>query len=346
MVLHDWHGAAGAEFQAYGEAQIVSTYGALALEYAAIYRSAAIMEMSQRAALRVSGPDRFTFLNSLLTAEIVSHEGARPLANGQARFSFLLDRKGRIQAEMNVLIAGDSCILEMDRRLIDPITRELEKYHFREKVEISPIDGCEIAVLGPAAAKLLQAVDLAQSHCTAGGAFAAEVLWRDDLSGVPCYYMLVSNSSARDAWTRLIDASAIPIGWAACNTLRIEAARPLLGVDYDDSFLPAETGQLDRAVSFTKGCYPGQEIVARMQSRDQLARRVAQLRTGLELPIAGQGVLDDTGAQIGVITSSTISPRQSSISLCLAVLKKPFFEPGTKVRVPAEGALRDAVVVK
>jgi folate-binding protein YgfZ len=131
------------------------------------------------------------------------------------------------------------------------------------------------------------------------------------------------------------------------NTARIEAGRPLFGIDFDDSVLPAETGQLDRAVSFTKGCYLGQEIVARMHARGQAARQIVGIRMHQDaLPIAGAPIIDDEKNQIGAITSSTISPVLSNASICLGLLKSPFAAVGTELQIATEGAFRTGTVVE
>jgi folate-binding protein YgfZ len=142
-----------------------------------------------------------------------------------------------------------------------------------------------------------------------------------------------------------------PIGWAAFNACRIESGRPIFGIDFDDSILPAETGQLARAVSFTKGCYPGQEVVARMHARQQVARQIVGLKMESDaLPIAGAQIFDDNGGTggnaVGGVTSSTISPILSNAALCIGLVKKPFFAVGTKSTIPAEGAMHKATVVE
>src|SRR5262249_20463818 len=138
-----------------------------------------------------------------------------------------------------------------------------------------------------------------------------------------------------------------PIGWAAFNASRIEAGRPLFGVDFDDTVLPAETGQFDRAVSVTKGCYLGQEVVARMYARKQVARQLVGLKMEDDgLPIAGSPIFDENQNQIGGITSSTMSPILSDAAIALGFLKKPHFAEGTVVHIPAEGKIRKATVVK
>ncbi len=103
----------------------------------------------------------------------------------------------------------------------------------------------------------------------------------------------------------------------------------------------------DLAVSVTKGCYLGQEVVARMHARKVVARKIVGLKMSADaLPMAGTEIFDADQKPIGVLTSSTISPRLSNACLAMALLKRPHFELGTTVRVPAEGAIHDAVVVE
>jgi folate-binding protein YgfZ len=138
-----------------------------------------------------------------------------------------------------------------------------------------------------------------------------------------------------------------PAGWAVFNTTRIEAGRGLFGIDFDDSVLPAETGQLERAVSLTKGCYLGQEIVARMYARSQIARQVVGMRMNDQaLPMAGAPIVDAAQNQVGIVTSSTISPVLSNAAICLGMAKKQFCAVGSTVKIAAEGAMRDAAVVE
>lgn len=350
--LTQFHQAAQAEMQDYFGTEIVSTYGRLPLEYAAAFRSAAVMDRVFRGMIEVAGEDRLRFLNSLLTAELLKRDGSVAMGPGQWRFAFLLERKGRLVAEMNVLEVGGRCLIDCDARVAETVAKELERYHFRERVTIRLVeDAWQMGVYGPAAAKVLteaglgEAMALRDGQCAAAGG-ETSTIWRDDLGDSAGYCVLVPPSGAEALWNRLLSGAtkATPIGWAAYNAVRIEAGRPLLGIDYDATYLPAETGQLQRGVSFTKGCYPGQEIVARMESRDQRVRQVVRLSMGFELPMAGEKVFDESGNEVGVLTSSTICPRLSGRVLGLATVKKGANEPGTKLRVPAEGAMREAVV--
>ncbi|MFI5378046.1 MAG: glycine cleavage T C-terminal barrel domain-containing protein [Tepidisphaerales bacterium] len=135
-------------------------------------------------------------------------------------------------------------------------------------------------------------------------------------------------------------------GWAAFNTVRIEAGRPIFGIDYDESVLPAETGQLNRAVSFTKGCYLGQEIVARMHAREQVSRLIVGIRMDADaLPVAGVKIHDAAGNEVGGITSSTVSPVLSRAAICLGIVRRAHAAMGARLHIPAEGAMHTGTVV-
>jgi len=349
--LSDWHSQAQAEYQDYFGTSIVSTYGRLPIEYASMYRSAGVFDMAQRGVISVTGEDRASFLNSLLTAELVERDSGKSIPPGQARFSFLLDRKGRVLAEMNVLVADDRILLELDRRLIADVSKELERYHFREKVDFTADDDLSvIGVLGPGAARLVReatGIDAVELQDNTGRTSGSVSAWRTDLGTVAMYLVVVPRAELVATWGRLVadEKSAVAIGWAALNAVRIEACRGVFGIDYDNTFLPAETGQLERAVSFTKGCYPGQEIVARMHARNQYARKLVQLKMNDDmLPVAGAKVYDQQGNEVGGITSSTISPRNSGIAIALAIVRREVIDAGKEIQVPAEGDMRPAAI--
>ena len=367
-LLNELHQQAEAEFQPYGETEIVSTFGEVPAEYAAIRKGAALMDLPHRAILQVTGKDRLPFLNNLLTNQVFDKQTKTSLAAGKGVYAFLLSAKtGRITTDLNVLERGDRTLLEMDARMLAPVRQELDRYLFAEqvKVENRSQEIHELAVHGPEAAEVLMAVGLDVSalgplDSTAGRALddVEVTIFRDDPAGVPGYFLLVAADAARKVWMELLsrfgpgDRAAVrrlrPVGWAAFNATRIEAGRPMFGIDFDESILPHETGSavLDRAVSFTKGCYPGQEIVARMHARQQVARRVAGLRIeGDALPVAGSKIFDDKQNEIGGVTSSTISPVLSNAAIALCLLKRPHFVTGSKVLVPAEGTMRSATVV-
>jgi folate-binding protein YgfZ len=271
--------------------------------------------------------------------------------------------------DVNVLELGERTLLECDRRLVEPFLATLEKYHFTEQIAIANRAGelHEIALHGPGSASLLQQacdspphVPTDQIHSTTARTLGHDItIWRDDVCGVPGFNVIANVANIRAIWMHLVTRFSIggdigkrplrPIGWAAFNATRIEAGRPLFGIDFDDQVLPAETGplQMTRAVSFTKGCYPGQEIVARMHARNQTARQIVGFRVDEDvLPIAGAQVFDDQSNVIGVVTSSTISPVLSGASIGLAMVKRTHAATGKILHIPAEGSIRTGRVVE
>ena len=370
--LHALHTAANAETLSYATLEIVSTFGEPQAEYSAIHKSAGLFDMPFRAVLELIGKDRLPFLNNLLTNQTFDKNAKTPMPTGSAVYAFLLSAKtGRIIADVNVLELGDKTLLEMDARVIATVQEALEKYQFTEQVKFQSLVGRmnEISIHGPGAsavlAKLLESGEPpAISHCNKARIPGHDcILWRDDPCGTPGFFLLIPTEAIVAVWSHLITTFATPsisgaainvgkrplrpIGWAAFNSSRIEAGRPLFGIDFDETFLPAETGQLARAVSFTKGCYPGQEIVARMHARKQLAKQIAGIRMETDaLPVAGTHIYDDASNQIGGITSSTLAPILSNAAICLGILKRPFFNAGSSLLIPAEGSMRKGAVVE
>ncbi|HQY89070.1 MAG TPA: glycine cleavage T C-terminal barrel domain-containing protein, partial [Tepidisphaeraceae bacterium] len=206
-------------------------------------------------------------------------------------------------------------------------------------------------------------------------------IWRDDITASPCFLVIVDRAKASNIWKQLIHQFSIeqehqpakrrlrPVGWAAFNATRIEAGRALAGIDYETSepsmpgkkkdqesseaapasigLLPAELNDVDRVVDFNKGCYLGQEVVARMHARKVVARKIVGWRADDDaLPIAGAPITNEAGEQIGIVTSSTLSPRLGNIAIGLAIVKKPHFTPDSTLHIPAEGAIRKVRVVE
>lgn len=364
--LRELHAKAEAEFQNYAQLEIVSTFGEPQAEYSAIRKACALMDLPQRGFLELTGRDRLSFLNNLLTNQTWDKSAKKGLAAGQGVYAFLLNLKGRIVTDVNVLERGEATLLELDARLVQPVRAILDKYLITEQVKLASHIGQwhEIALHGPGAAAVLDAAtgtqvpELPPLGSTAVRLFDTDVtVWRDDPCGVPGLHLVLPTADAPRVWSALVERFGElvahakrplrPTGWAAFNACRIEAGRPIFGIDFDDTILPAETGQFDRAVSVTKGCYLGQEIVARMHARKQVAKQLVGLRVeGDALPIAGAVLYDEQGNQVGGVTSSTLSPILSNAAICLGYLKKPFFNEGTVVKVPAEGSMRTATVVK
>jgi folate-binding protein YgfZ len=368
--IYALHAQADAEFQDYATLKIVSTFGQPEAEYAAIRKGAGIMDLPQRGVLEVTGKDRLSFLNNLLTNQTWDKTSKTGLEAGKGVYAYFLNLKGRIVADLNVLERGDQALLEMDARMVETLGAAFEKFVFSEQVKLQAMSWTlhRLSLHGPEALGVLNdAAGVAIEQLGAMGSTQAKIfgvevtLFRDDECGVPGYHLLVPTDRAAEVWTKFLEQFSNPlelgkrrlrpVGWAAYNACRIEAGRPLFDIDFgnssdpDQSVLPAEAGQFERAVSVTKGCYLGQEIVARMHARQQVAKQLVGLRIADDaLPMAGATLFDEKQNQIGMVTSSTISPMLSGACIAMGYLKKPFFTPGTVVEVAAEGSMRKATV--
>lgn len=374
------------EFGDFGGIELVTTFGDVRAEYAAIHKSCGLLDQSWRGVLEVTGKDRHEFLGNLITNKTWDKATKSGLAAGTGVNAFLLNLKGRVVADLVLIERGERLLIDMDRRLVALIRATLEKYLFSEKVQMADRSRTHtrLGLHGPGAASLLYdagGVDLASLDAFGSNSitlFGAGVeVWREDQTVSPGFQLLVANEEAARVWTGLLDAFAEEgresnkrrlrkIGWSAFNTTRIEAGRPILGIDYEPAppsvpgkkatdapedpatrgILPAETGLFERAVDVNKGCYLGQEIVARMYSRKAVARRIVSFQIDSDLQaLAGAPVTDAQGNQVGIVTSSAVSPVRSGASIGLALVKKPHFEPGSTLRIAAEGSIQTAQVV-
>ena len=363
--------------RAEAEAQLVASFGVYEAEYAAIRKGVGIFHDPTRGLLVLRGKDVKDLLHRVTTQEI------NDLTGGQSVRSFQLNTKGRIIADMIVHHGDDSTWLETDKCDVDSLAKSIDAYLFGEDVAIKNItDQRELISLhGPASRQLIDAL-VAQPVTTpldeegthhviqfAGSESDAQNIYltatRRDVCGSPGYHLWVPSEHAAHVYASLADACGglVPdvdadatgggakreikgraIGWAAYNTARIEAGTPLYHVDFGPDSLPAETGLFDSAVSLTKGCYTGQEIVARMYNLGHPKRVCVGFRCGDDqLPIAGAQVMDETSETIiGAVTSSTLSPMSGNIAIGFATMKWAKHREGVKVQIPAEGQMVQA----
>ncbi|MEX0741196.1 MAG: glycine cleavage T C-terminal barrel domain-containing protein, partial [Phycisphaeraceae bacterium] len=322
----------------FGEAvAIVGEVASTEIEYAAIRKGVALLDCPHRALLRVSGKDRLDFLHRMFTNDCLS------LERGDVRRMFLLNVKGRIMADLVVIEQGEHTLLETFVHEADLVAAELDKLLFGEDVQIENLTQSHhrISLHGPKADAVLQ-------------------WWRDGVTGMPDafdYRMDETGEPGIHIWapaetfTRLAEkhddlAETFALkhtGWLGYNMARIEAGTPLFHVDFGTDSLPHETGQtlLHEAVSFTKGCYRGQEVVARMQSLGHPAKLLVGWRgDGVALPVAGTPLREATegGAKaVGAVTSSTFSPMLSSAPIGFAIVKWSHRAEGTELFAPVEG---------
>lgn len=345
--------------------ELVATYGEVEAEYASMRKAAGLIDLCHRAAIEVTGRDRHDFLNRMLTNQIT------PDRSGRSTRAFWLNRQGRIQADLYVIDCAERIILEVDIHQVGRTVASLSEFLFSEDCVIRDAteEVCQLGLFGPGAAALIDdalAGAAGESHCSVTDLKPGQVIARPnpfgeqsimverrDTVGESGFVLLTGREHTIRIHERIVEAGLDrglrTIGWLSYNMARIEGGTPLFNVDFGLDTLPHETGILEQAVSFSKGCYLGQEVVARMHSRGQPKRILRGLRLkGPHVPITGSYVwqVNDPNADpIGIVTSSTPSPMLGDTVIAYAMIRTSGAEAhGSTVYVQAEGQLSQAEV--
>ena len=353
------YGPAGRD--AAGACELVATFGDIESEYAAVRRGAGLLDSPHRATLLITGGERRDFLNRMLTQELKDLDGG---GGATARQAFWLNRRGRIEADLLLIELGDRMFIDLDIHCAERAATTLDEFLFAEDVRIVTVTETfhHVGVHGPQAPAVIAAAAADESLATLGDLVARAVqiggvevvVARRDQTGGPGFELIMPRSEAVMVWDTLLAAGekigegrsrVRPIGWHAFNVARIEAGTPLYNIDFGPDNLPHETGLISRRVSFTKGCYLGQEIVARTENLGRAKQELVGLRPARDLlPEAGDEVLDGEGNPVGAITSSTLSPMLGAMPIAFAMIRSAHAEAGTTVHLAAEGERTEAVV--
>jgi folate-binding protein YgfZ len=341
--------AAGAEFGEYFGVRLPAQFRDPLAEYAAARDGVALMDTNFRAVFALSGPDRARYLNAVTSGNI------RDLAPGQSALGLLLNAQGHMLAEL-ITLALEERLLVLGHAFLRQRTFEiLDKFIIMDDATLT--DETEatgtLAIGGPKAPELLRnlaQIDYAQLPTAAhvagvlefsGAAIPCRVL-RHSLFGSQGVELLLPRESLVNAWEAVSAAvhglGGSPIGYRALDMLRLEAGIPWFGTDLDEQHIPQEGGVETTHISFTKGCYTGQEIVERVRSRGHVNRRLTGLLfDGGEAPKAGAAVLAANGSEAGHVTSATFSPLAGK-ALGMAYLRREYQQPGTNLRCGSTAA--------
>ncbi|MCH7527121.1 MAG: folate-binding protein YgfZ [Planctomycetes bacterium] len=306
----------GAAPKSVGRWNGIARYGEWDDEYRAEQSGAGIHDRSYRGLLEITGGDRAAWLHNLTTNHVQN------LQPGDGNYAFACNVKGRILFDLNILVQTDSIWLDIDHRWIDAARQHLEKHIIVEDVSISDRshDFVRLAMSGSGTPDCLSrfgctnAAAMAQlqtGRISVGGLNMP--FFRHDFCGPSGIELFAPAGRATDIWHALCDQQeVIPVGYDAIDALRIEAGLPWPFTEITDQVLPAETDQQERAVTFNKGCYLGQEIVERMRAHDSIARKLVLLRVDGDVPPSPGATLSGDGKTVGQVTSSCYSPRNDS----------------------------------
>ena len=269
--------------------------------YTALREGATIVDRSERTVLRLTGKDPVGMLNAVLTNDV-------PAQDNRGAYALLLNPKGRVQADLRAIKAADGILVDTEPEGADATKEILGRYAPFSRVELEELpDYSVLGLYGPRAAELLDTPGLAEHEMKQVEIGGASVLLVGVAVPVGGYELIGPESDLETVRERLIERGALPADHDAYETARITAGVPRFGADITTDNFPGESENiLKRAVNFTKGCYPGQETVARMHYRGSPNKRLYrfELEPGqMEPPEAGDEVLQGEKKLLGPIPS-------------------------------------------
>ena len=337
LPLHDTHEAAGASFMDLFGWQVVRTFSSVHSEYWALQESGALIDLSCSGIFELKGDDRTRFLHGMVTNDIKS------LTPGGGCHAAFLSPQGRMTADLHVFCAEDSLILTTEPAGRERLGPALRKYIIGDRSLL--IDRSEeLAVLslqGPKATELLASMlsqplplKLPYDHFESMLAGAKTRICRVDRTRTGGYDFIVERENLPVVWHLILERGknegVLPVGFESFNVHRIEAGIPWYGLDMEENTLPIEAGLERDAISFNKGCYIGQESVARITYRGHVNRKLVGLNLSGDQPVSKGDKISKDGQEVGWVTSSGYSPN-SKRAIALGYVRREALEPGTTV---------------
>lgn len=323
--LHNLHKSLSANFVEIRGWEMPAHYGNPVGEHLNVRKGVGIMDLTHRGKIRISGKDRTMFLQKILSQDV------NKLAPSQGAYSTLLDVKGRMLAYMCLYCDMDSFLIDVEPGLSEKIVQIFTQYLFREDVIVEDVTEKYglVTVQGPLSRELLSSVtrteikDLPEcSHLSLHINDVRCKMVRTSYTGEEGYDIYALWDETVSVWEAIVtrDTSHIsrnmgsvplPFGLNAFETLRVEAGTPVYSIDVDEHTIPIEA-TLDKAISYDKGCYIGQETIARIKFRGHVNRTLTgfYINEGV-VPEKGDRiykVIDDSEHDIGIITSGCFSP--------------------------------------
>jgi folate-binding protein YgfZ len=263
--------------------------------------------------LVVTGADRETWLNGLLTCDVVK------APRGEATYGLAVTQKGRVIADVLVLKHETEAIVVVPSRIRDDLAAQLERYLIMEDAELTKGTARIFCAHGP--------------RSTTFGGIPSD---RTGLGGA--LFTLASDAERDTLVSAVTEAGGIVGDDAGWEALRLERGLPRFGVDFDDKTYPQEASLEKRAVSFDKGCYLGQEVVCMLELRGHVKRKLVSFILDDETaPTSGATITDRDGNEIGKVTSATPSPTLHH-TVGLAMLKLAHTAPNTPLRIAGSPA--------
>jgi folate-binding protein YgfZ len=295
-------------------------------QYRQLREECGLLDRSQRGKLLARGAEAAEYLQGQLTNDV---EG---LAPGEGQYAALLDRKGHIQGDMRVLrLAPDEVWIDTEPEALEAVRRHLETYKIGREVEIADLtaERALLSLIGPRSAEIAATAALPPYACEEATVGGVECLTVGTGDGID---LIAEAAEADRLHEALLAAGAAEISTEAAEVLRIEAGTPRFGAEMSAETMPAEAGIVERAVDFEKGCYIGQEPVARLHYRGKPNRRLRGLALSAPVP-PGTG-LRLGEKEVGRVGSACVSPARGPIAL--AIVRREA-EPGAELAAGEAG---------
>ena len=342
LILH--HERLGAQLDA---SKTPLSYSDPIEEYWAVKKAAGIADISNAGRLRITGKDRVSFLNGLLTSDVAD------LREDGGQHSALLNPKARILADLYLYGQPDGILVDTGDSPASKVKDALDRFVITEDVQIRDAtrDLVQITIQGPSSGQAIGealGVELEGLKPLGHKILGPSTIVSRDRSGQGGYDIILPNEEAEAVWNGFLlktgDMGVRPIGSKAMEMLRLEAGYPRYGIDIDDNTIVLEAGFRD-AISFTKGCYMGQEVVARATHIGRVNKQLVRLEIEARDPPSARSKLKSNDVEAGFITSAAFSPGLGKVA-CLAYANRDFAKEGARLAVEQEDGPISAVVTK
>jgi folate-binding protein YgfZ len=304
----------------------MASLDSIAIDYHVVTQACGLLDRSERGKLGLTGGDAKSFLQGQVTNDVEA------LAPGDGCYAAFLTPKGKMLGDLRILDAADELLLDTERVALQELFNMIRRFSIGYEVDLHKrtLERGLLSLIGPDAGGVAGVGDLperehAHRPVEIDGVAARAI--RTDV-GVDLLCEASDVDPLRDA---LVRRGAVRVPETAVDCLRVERGRPRYGVDLDDSVIPEEAGLNERAVSFTKGCYVGQETVARLHYRGKPNRHLRGVR--LSAPAHTGDEITFDGRVVGRVASVVSSPELGPIALALVRREAP---PGSTVSVGAE----------
>jgi glycine cleavage system T protein len=336
--LHAMHDNVGARFEEWFGWEMPSFYSSPLGEHTAVRECVGIVDLSYSGAVRIGGSEGAQFLNGLVTSDV------KGLQEGKLQPAAFLTGHGKVRALCRIARLGQDYLIITDPQTHDKVFKYVFPFSYAGDFQVADVSDEYrlLSIQGPGAEAVMKEVSfepvaalgtmdsfrttIAGHHCAVTGS---------DRTGETGFDLFLPASALTDIWEFILLKGSfheiLPVGQTALDSLRIEAGKLVYGVDVDETNMMLETGMSD-AVSFTKGCYTGQEAVAMATYRGHVSKQMAGLRVEGNVVPPERSVIAIDGKEVGYVTSSVDSPTLGGI-VALGYIKYGFTDEGRTVRI-------------